>query len=77
MTDTEILDKLEELASKGYAPGLINDDCGHWALSFEGAHPIICKPPDDAWIDYWAEQGHWKKSIREAILDGFQRLDGE
>ena len=76
ITDTERIDWLERIASEGASPGLINDDNGHWAVSFNGMQGCIDHgdEPVDVNTMYLVAAKDWKNSIREAIdaaiLDG-------
>lgn len=68
MTDTELLDWLEFQAQQGASPGLINDDAGHWAVSFTGIQNVPENPPQDIMTSFFVEKHQWRPSIREAIL---------
>jgi len=37
----------EELSKLGYCPNLLNDDNGHWAVSFEGYQTVPDNEPSD------------------------------
>jgi hypothetical protein len=66
-TDTELLDWLEEVTQEGACPGLINDDNGHWAVSFSGIQDVPSKM-GAIYTTYLVEAHEWRNSIREAIL---------
>jgi hypothetical protein len=71
MTDTERLDWLEKQADEGASPAIVNDDDGHWAVSFCGGQP--CPRGDgqgydeDVEIGTFVDVNEWKPTIREAI----------
>ena len=68
MNDTERLDWLEAQTRIGHCPGLINDDNGHWAVSFEGSQN--CPEGDGPCgiaTSFFVGAGKWYPSIREAI----------
>lgn len=72
MTDKERLDWLEKRVETGACPGLINDDNGHWAVSFEGIQTIQFRnvpdtDPCDIQTTFFVFARAWKDSIREAI----------
>ena len=68
MTDTERINWLEEQANNGACPALLNDDNGHWAVSFEGLQNCPeDSNPCDINTAFFVETGDWKDSIREAI----------
>jgi len=68
MNDTDRLNWLEAQTEIGHCPGLINDDNGHWAVSFEGSQncPQGDEPCDIA-TNFFVEADNWYSSIREAI----------
>lgn len=63
LTDTERLNWLE----KQYGCGLINDDFGHWAVSFDGMQNVPKKTPADIQTTFFVEKKQWKKTVRAAI----------
>jgi len=63
MTDTEILDWLEQ--QDGAA--LVNDDAGHWAVAFDGIQSVSADPPQDTDTSFFIEKDQWCSTIREAI----------
>jgi hypothetical protein len=38
--------------SKGWCPNLVNDDAGHWALSFVGVNDLSPCTYQNVWIDF-------------------------
>jgi len=68
VTDTQRLDWLEEQVNKGACPGLINDDNGHWAVSFNGMQNAVAgEQTADVWTAFHIEAHEWRNTIREAI----------
>ena len=63
MTDTERLDWLKK--QSGVA--LVNDDFGHWEVTFDGCQNVPIKTPADIWTTFFIKKKDWKKSIRNAI----------
>ena len=59
---------IEELTKLGWAPNLLNDDAGRFAITGEGMQNI---PSPDAKIDmqleFWVTKDHWHDTIREAL----------
>jgi hypothetical protein len=75
-TDTFLLDWLEAMVDEGACPGLINDDNGHWCVSFEGTQNVpLAEEPQDIWTSFFVEEGKWKPSIREAIIAAIEEQD--
>ena len=69
-TDTERLDWLDKVISEGSCPGLINDDCGRWAVSHDGMQSISLKmltEPCDVHTTFFITADKWRNSVREAI----------
>lgn len=62
MTDTELLDFLEQSGSS-----LINNDAGHWAVTSAGWQETLEKYPGDLATTFLVEKSEWRNSIREAI----------
>lgn len=58
---------LEELSKLGYAPCLVYDDEGHWAVSMDGIQNVVIGPPVDVSLDIFVGKDMWKDTIREAI----------
>lgn len=68
MNDTERINWLEQMVETGSCPGLINDDNGHWAVSFEGAQDCpLSDEPETITTTFFVEAHQWYPSIREAI----------
>ena len=82
MADTydEILEKLknsvinseqamERLSEIGYCPDLLNDDNGHWAISFEGYQTVaLSDDPQDINTEHYILACQWKTTIKEALI---------
>ena len=73
MNDTERLDWLEAQTKKGACPALLNDDNGHWAVSFEGIQNCPDDGPCDISTAFFVDAGHWHNTIREAIDAAIQQ----
>ncbi len=59
---------LVDVTNDGYAPAVLFDDDGNWAISFDGWHvgdQITCIVEPDS----------WKPSLREAIDDAQMKLE--
>ena len=71
--DTARLNWLEQLASEGACPAVLNDDNGHWAVAFDGMQNV---PEDDGPQDiqttFFVEAKDWHASIREALDDAME-----
>ncbi|WP_421717466.1 hypothetical protein [Algiphilus sp.] len=68
----------EEWANEGYAPALVFDDDGRWAVSFTSASPV---PPDGGFTDteqisVLVEPHEWHDSVNAAI-DAAQKEEGQ
>ena len=60
----------EELTKLGWAPCLLYDDDGHFAISGEGMQSIPMDEKQEVgtdWISHWVQPDGWKDSIREAL----------
>ncbi len=57
----EVVEKME---ANGYCPSLVNDDHGHWAMSFEGESPITEKCP---WVTVHVDEVEWADTAPHAI----------
>lgn len=67
-TDKDRIDWLEKQVSKGACLGLINDDNGHWALSWRGMQNVVTgKKGKDVWTSFHIPAKDWRKTIRKAI----------
>lgn len=68
-TDTELLNALEQLASAGDCPGIINDDNGHWAVTGEGIQTLPARTgePFDCHTTFIVPAGAWRSTLRAAI----------
>jgi len=58
---------LESLTHLGWAPCLIYDDNGHWAISEDGVSSVSMKENDDTYISHHSEQSDFRDTIREAV----------
>jgi hypothetical protein len=67
LSDTQLINWLEKITEDGVCPGIICDDFGHWAVSFEGVQNIPLKTPTNIHTTFFIEENQWHVSIREAI----------
>lgn len=68
ITDTDRLNWFEAVAKRGGCPALLNDDNGHWAISFTGVQSLACGPKTvDVSTSFWVKAKDWKKTARQAI----------
>ena len=59
---------MEELTKLGWAPCLLYDDDGHWAISGEGMQSIPMDEHQETgedWISHWVSE--WHDTIRQAL----------
>ena len=56
----------EELTNLGWAPNLLYDDNGNFAISGDGIQSISDEP-DDCDMHHFIKKDLWKPSIREAL----------
>jgi len=77
MTDTELIDWLEQKSEEGWCPNLLNDDAGNWAVVTEGVQNVPMDPPCDIQTTFWVEKHQWKNSIREAISSFIKECEEE
>lgn len=64
----DYLKKLQELSEEGACPCLLNDDNGHWALTFEGYQDVpMGDKPIDINTSFFVEKKYWKNTIDKAI----------
>ena len=60
---------LVELSKTGSCPNLLNDDCGHWAVVFEGFQSLpMDGKPDDIETHFWIEKAYWHDDIIDALI---------
>lgn len=68
LSDTELLDSLEKMTKEGACPGIIFDDNGHWAVSFDGTQNVPGSyEAEYVFTTFEVEADKWRSSIREAI----------
>lgn len=67
--DSERLNWLEGITHRGYAPQVVYDDNGNWAVSFDGVMPVPqADPPDEPlMISARVEPREWAPTVRAAI----------
>jgi len=56
----------DRFADRGYAPALLYDDNGLWAVTDYGEHGVNI-PPRDLTLTHFVPATAWKPSIREAV----------
>jgi hypothetical protein len=67
---------LDLLVNLGYAPALLFDDDGRWAVSFEGAQPMVMGDSAiEMTVSVFIEKEMWKGSIREALIYAIENID--
>lgn len=67
-SDTELLNWLEHVAHEGSSPALINDDNGHWAVSFDGWQNVPDgDKPNDICTTFVVKAHVWHNTVREAL----------
>lgn len=77
MTDTELLNYLEDACKKGSCLGLINDDNGHWAVSDSGVQSCPeGRDPQEIDTTFFVFPGEWKNTVREAIEHYIKEREG-
>jgi len=65
--DVELLDWFEAEANKGYAPSLIYDDNGNWAVAQNTNQNVRMSDADDLEICHYIEAKKFKPTVRAAI----------
>jgi len=58
---------IEELTKLGWAPCLLYDDDGHFAITGGGMQSIGTENSNDIALIHWIPAEEWKDSIREAL----------
>jgi len=58
---------MEELTKIGWAPCLLYDDNGRWAISGDGYQNVVSGSPKDVTLTSFVEKDMWKDTIREAL----------
>jgi len=60
---------LEELAKLGYCPNVLNDDNGHWAVTFDGYQNVPTdENPCDIETHFSVDAEYWKNNIYDALI---------
>jgi len=74
----DIIKQLEDWVAIGFAPQLVYDDNGHWALTFDGIQQV---PLGDEAISltmvHFVEKEWWTDSPEAAISNAMQRIEAE
>lgn len=64
---------LEELSKLGTSPCLLNDDNGHWALTFDGFQEVADgDDPQDLAISCFVSKEQWKDTIYDAVMHALE-----
>ena len=58
---------IEELTRLGWAPCLLYDDDGNYAISGEGMQTVVMGEPADCELFHFIKKEMWKPTIREAL----------
>lgn len=60
---------IETTTHLGYAPNLIYDDNGNFAITCDGYQPVVTgKEKIDGMVQIFVEKKQWKNTIRKAVL---------
>jgi len=57
----------EQLTKLGYAPNLLYDDGGHFAIVSDGFQSLPDDEPCDIDMHFFVQSQHWKNSVKEAL----------
>lgn len=72
MTVEEILVKL---AKREFAPALLNDSNGHWAITFNGFSSVPKgDEPENTYLTFFVEEDRWKETIHQAMIYALETL---
>jgi len=58
---------MEELSKLGFAPNLLYDDNGWWAITGDGMQTLVTDSPQDIETSFFVEASNWKPTIKEAL----------
>ena len=58
---------IEELTKLGWAPCLLYDDAGHFAISGEGYQSLVVDETTDVDLGHFVKKEMWQDSIRQAL----------
>jgi hypothetical protein len=58
---------IEELTKLGWAPCLLYDDNGNFAVTGEGMQSVPGNGVSDVYLEHWVKEECWKPTIREAL----------
>lgn len=66
--DADRLNLFGRAADAGYAPALLFDDNGFWAVVDDGMHSVSNGDgPEDQELSFSVPKGAWKENVRDAI----------
>jgi hypothetical protein len=71
------VDLLEEMASEGFSPNLLNDDDGRWALVFDGFQTVVVDGPQDVETGFVVGKEQWHDSVSAAIVYALKNITNE
>lgn len=59
----------QALSNIGYCPNLLNDDNGHWAVSFQGfQNAPLSEGPTDITTTLFVKKDGWQNTIHDALV---------
>lgn len=63
-----LVEQFKHWERQGCCPALVNDDNGHWAISFNGMSPVFdSDEPRDMDIVTFVDKAEWQNTIEEAL----------
>lgn len=66
---------LEALTKMGYAPNLLYDDNGQWAVVTDGTQPVVTgKQKLKGTMSFFCNRKDWAPTIRKALLKFLKNL---
>lgn len=69
-----VVSSLESWADEGYSPALVNDDNGHWAVSFCSSAPVFASEERGvAVVSVFVQSDDWKDTVEKAVDDVEER----
>ena len=66
---------LERLSHLGYAPNLLYDNAGHWAVVVDGFQNVVMDEPEDVNMHFYVQKHRWGKTPVEALKLFFTEKD--
>lgn len=69
---------LAALSQDGFAPALVFDDDGRWALTFNGSSPVVMDDvPIEMVVTSFVSADQWKPTVKEAVLYALEQSTDE